>query len=172
MRYSIRRFSTVGKLLRSGLARATKSPGAAAGAVAGAGGSVVLTTINPGLAAFPTVSTSTAVGKAIPLPREVRLWLAKKSRQMMSDPESYRAAGLQVPWASEFASKLERGIDGSRVGQLLNPRLRTLQGSKAVKKLEETTKKVHRRVEKVSSGIQSGLSKFPTTGTTVTSLKH
>lgn len=172
MRYSIRRFSTVGKLLRSGLARATKSPGAAAGAVAGAGGSVVLTTINPGLAAFPTVSTSTAVGKAIPLPREVRLWLAKKSRQMMSDPESYRAAGLPVPWASEFASRIEGGVDKSRFGRFFNPRLKTLQESEAVKKLKKTTKKVHKQAEKVSSGIQNGLSKFPTTGTAATSLKH
>lgn len=173
MKYSIRRFSTVGKLLRKGLAGATKSPGAAAGAVAGAGGSVVATAVNPGWAAFPSVSVSTAFGRKFGdafLPRRVRLRLAKTSRQMMSDPKNYKAAGLPVPGASRFAHNLEERVDKSWVGRFFNPRLKILQKSEAAKKLKKTTEKVHKQIGNVSSGFQRGLSRFPTTGTVVTHL--
>jgi len=168
-----RSFSTLGKLLRRGLAGATKSPGAAAGAVAGAGGSVVGTAIHPGLAALPWVSGSTAVGQTLNktlLPRKWRLGLEKTSRQMRVNPENYEAAGLPVPKASRVAYNLERWVDKSRVGRFFNPRLKILQESKAAKKLKKTTEKVHKQIGNVSSGLQRGLSEFPTTGMAVTHL--
>lgn len=167
-----RSFSTIGKLLRRTLAGATKSPGAAAGAVAGAGGSVVGTAVNPALAALPWISGSTAVGQTLnkALPRRVRLGLEKTSRRMRVNPEDYKAAGLPVPRASRVAHNLERWVDNSRVGRFFNPRLKILQESKAAKKLKKTTEKVHKQIGNVSSGLQRGLSEFPTTGMAVTHL--
>ena len=78
-----------------------------------------------GLAAFPSVSVLTAFGRKFGdafLPRRVRLRLAKTSRQMMSDPKNYEAAGLPVPGASRFAHNLEEWVDKkSWVGRFFNP---------------------------------------------------